>query len=62
MVIRRSGSAYPLESLTGVMWKEEVVRALIAAARSVEGTLENPEPTGFFDRFGDSSLNFELVA
>lgn len=36
--------------------------ALIEAARRTENVLEHPEPIVFFKEFGDSSLNFELLA
>lgn len=40
---------------------ELVKKALIAAGQSHEATLAKPEPAVFFDSFGDSALNFELV-
>lgn len=40
----------------------EVVReALIAAGRETEHTLEDPAPSVFLEKFGDSSIDFELV-
>jgi small-conductance mechanosensitive channel len=36
--------------------------ALIAAAREHSSTLEDPEPTAFLDKFGASTIDFELVA
>src|SRR5213079_759590 len=36
--------------------------ALIAAAREHSATLEDPEPTAFLEKFGDSTIDFELVA
>jgi small-conductance mechanosensitive channel len=41
---------------------EKVRAALIAAAEENENTLEDPAPSVFFVGFGESSLNFELVA
>lgn len=41
---------------------EKVRRALIEAAAEDPHTLEDPAPSVFFVEFGDSSLNFELVA
>jgi small-conductance mechanosensitive channel len=41
---------------------EKVRQALIAAASEDSHTLKDPEPSVFFVEFGDSSLNFELVA
>lgn len=38
-----------------------VKRTLIEAGKSHPSSLPKPEPTAFFDSFGDSSLNFELV-
>jgi small-conductance mechanosensitive channel len=40
----------------------KVQEALIAAARQHSGTLKNPEPTAFLERFGNSTIDFELVA
>ena len=40
---------------------ERVREALIAAARENPNTLDEPAPTVFLDKFGDSSMNFELV-
>lgn len=34
---------------------------LLQAAENVKGILDNPEPTVFFEDFGDSSLNFKLM-
>src|SRR5216110_2241261 len=36
--------------------------ALIAAAREHSATLEDPEPTAFLEKFGNSTIDFELVA
>jgi small-conductance mechanosensitive channel len=36
--------------------------ALIAAAREHSATLDDPEPTAFLDKFGASTIDFELVA
>jgi small-conductance mechanosensitive channel len=36
--------------------------ALIAAAREHSATLSDPEPTAFLEKFGDSTIDFELVA
>jgi len=41
---------------------EKVRQALIAAAEDDPHTLKDPAPSVFFVEFGDSSLNFELVA
>jgi small-conductance mechanosensitive channel len=41
---------------------EKVRAALIEAAAEDPHTLENPAPSVFFVEFGESSLNFELVA
>jgi small-conductance mechanosensitive channel len=41
---------------------EKVRETLIAAAEEDPHTLEDPAPSVFFVEFGDSSLNFELVA
>ncbi len=41
---------------------ETVRTALIAAAAEHPKTLADPAPNVFFDKFGDSSLDFELVA
>jgi len=41
---------------------ELVRRKLIEAAEEVPHTLKEPAPSVFFVEFGDSSLNFELVA
>jgi small-conductance mechanosensitive channel len=40
----------------------KVREALIAAAREHSATLENPEPTAFLEKFGDCTIDFELVA
>lgn len=40
---------------------DKVREALIVAATSHPASLKKPEPTVFFDSFGDSALNFELV-
>src|SRR5437667_475824 len=40
----------------------KVREALIAAAREHSATLEDPEPTAFLEKFGDSTIDFELVA
>ncbi len=40
---------------------EKVRAALIAAGRENENTLADPAPSVFLDKFGDSSIDFELV-
>jgi small-conductance mechanosensitive channel len=40
---------------------EKVREALLAAARENPNTLKDPAPSVFLDKFGDSSINFELV-
>src|SRR5712691_11226852 len=40
----------------------KVREALIAAAREHSATLEDPEPTAFLEKFGNSTIDFELVA
>jgi small-conductance mechanosensitive channel len=40
----------------------KVREALIAAAREHSATLEDPEPTAFLEKFGDSTIDFELIA
>jgi small-conductance mechanosensitive channel len=40
----------------------KVQEALIAAAREHSATLNDPEPTAFLEKFGDSTIDFELVA
>src|SRR5205814_7126863 len=40
---------------------EKVREALLAAAKENANTLDDPAPSVFLDRFGDSSINFELV-
>jgi small-conductance mechanosensitive channel len=40
---------------------EKVCTLLTAVAREHSAALDEPEPTVFFDRFGDSALHFELV-
>jgi small-conductance mechanosensitive channel len=40
---------------------EKVREALLAAAKENLNTLEDPAPSVFLDRFGESSINFELV-
>src|SRR5436309_5206034 len=40
----------------------KVREALIAAAREHSATLNDPEPTAFLEKFGDSTIDFELVA
>ena len=40
---------------------EKVRNALIAAAREHPAALEEPAPNAFLDKFGDSSVDFELV-
>ncbi len=40
---------------------EKVRQALLAAARENPNTLSDPAPSVFLDKFGDSSINFELV-
>jgi small-conductance mechanosensitive channel len=39
-----------------------VREALIAAAREHSATLSDPEPTAFLEKFGESTIDFELVA
>src|SRR5499425_2110580 len=49
----------------GVAYGSDVCKvreALIAAAREHSATLEHPEPTAFLEKFGDSTIDFELVA
>ncbi len=40
---------------------KKVQEALIAAAREHSATLNDPEPTAFLEKFGDSTIDFELV-
>ena len=40
----------------------KVREALIAAAREHSATLDDPEPTAYLDKFGASTIDFELVA
>ena len=40
----------------------KVQEALIAAAREHPATLHDPEPTAFLEKFGESAIDFELVA
>jgi small-conductance mechanosensitive channel len=40
----------------------EVREALIAAACDHSATLSDPEPTAYLEKFGDSTIDFELVA
>jgi small-conductance mechanosensitive channel len=40
----------------------KVREELIAAAREHSATLNDPEPTAFLEKFGDSTIDFELVA
>jgi small-conductance mechanosensitive channel len=40
----------------------KVREALIAAAREHSATLNDPEPTAFLEKFGDSTIDFEVVA
>ena len=40
----------------------KVREALIAAAREHSATLEDPEPTAFLEKFGDSTIDFEVIA
>jgi small-conductance mechanosensitive channel len=40
----------------------EVEEALVAAAARVEGVLPEPAPSVYFKGFGDSTLDFELLA
>src|SRR5499425_1324066 len=40
----------------------KVREALIAAAREHSSTLTDPEPTAFLEKFGDITIDFELVA
>ena len=49
----------------GVAYGSDVYKvreALIAAAREHSATLEHPEPAAFLEKFGDSTIDFELVA
>ena len=39
----------------------KVQEALIAAAREHSATLNDPEPTAFLEKFGNSTIDFELV-
>src|SRR5216110_291107 len=39
----------------------KVQETLIAAAREHSATLNDPEPTAFLEKFGDSTIDFELV-
>ena len=39
----------------------KVREALIAAAREHPATLEDPQPAAFLEKFGDSTIDFELV-
>ncbi len=41
---------------------DEVRDALIAAAREHSATLSDPGPTAYLEKFGDSTIDFELVA
>src|SRR5213595_3502687 len=41
---------------------DKVREALIAAAREHSATLNDPEPAAFLEKFGDSTIDFELVA
>jgi small-conductance mechanosensitive channel len=40
----------------------KVREVLIAAAREHSATLSDPEPTAYLEKFGDSTIDFELVA
>src|SRR5881296_3204520 len=40
----------------------KVREELIAAAREHSATLSDPEPTAYLEKFGDSTIDFELVA
>jgi len=40
----------------------KVRETLIAAAREHSATLSDPEPTAYLEKFGDSTIDFELVA
>jgi len=49
----------------GVAYGSDVNKArdaLVAAAREHSATLEDPEPTAFLEKFGDSTIDFEVVA
>src|SRR5438309_6284692 len=49
----------------GVAYGSDVNKArdaLVAAAREHSATLEDPEPTAFLEKFGNSTIDFELVA
>src|SRR5215467_1933273 len=49
----------------GVAYSSDVKKvreALIAAAREHPATLSDPEPAAFLEKFGDSTIDFELVA
>src|SRR5213596_2990490 len=48
----------------GVAYGSDIAKvreALLAAAREHSATLNDPEPTAFLEKFGDSSIEFELV-
>src|SRR5437667_1858732 len=40
---------------------EKVRAALVAAGKGNQHTLSDPEPSVFLEKFGDSSIDFELV-
>ena len=61
MVTHACDFAFPV----GVAYGSDVNKvrdALIAAAREHSATLGDPEPTAYIEKFGDSTINFELIA
>src|ERR1700716_3296759 len=58
---RRVGLRIPVGGAYGSD-PEKVREALIAAARENPNTLTDPAPSVFLDRFGEGSMNFEMVA
>src|SRR5213083_2526966 len=49
----------------GVAYGSDIAKvreSLIAAAREHSATLSDPEPTAYLEKFGDSTIDFELVA
>src|SRR5881392_2935636 len=60
-----SDSSVPFRLPIGVAYGSDVNKvrdALIAAAREHSATLIDPEPTAFLEKFGGSTIDFELVA
>ena len=41
--------------------RKQIKELLLAVADENENVLQKPEPTVFFEEFGDSSLNFTLL-